>query len=205
MGLFLIFLSIGLLATTVLIFIGVANWDKAYVNSYTEQKVKSKFWRFWYNRKSGTLNCVAVGILVCCVFALIVSSAFALYVGIKRDIEYEKMEYQYTMLSEKLESDSDNYYLLFNDIKEYNNRVLEDRYWSNNIWVNWYHNCKIKDLPLIGEPSEKTPAVPQQFSHLGKNHTDSEALKVSLSQSGPTYSHKRLQVDIRSLSSTIAI
>lgn len=109
MGLFLIFLSIGLLATTVLIFIDVANWDKAYVvNSYTERKVKSKFWLFWYNRKSGTLQCASTIILVCCVFALIVSSAFALYVGIKRDIEYEKMEYQYTMLSEKLESDSDN-------------------------------------------------------------------------------------------------
>lgn len=178
MGLFLIFLSIGLLATTVLIFIVVANYDKAYVeNSYTERKVKSKFWLFWYNRKSGTLQCASIIILVCCVFALIVSSAFALYVGIKRDIEYEKMEYQYTMLSEELESDSDNYYLLFNDIKEYNNGVLEDRYWSNNMWVNWYHNGKIKDLPLIGEPSEKPSTVRRQFSRLGKNHTDIEALE----------------------------
>lgn len=170
MGLFLIFLSIGLLATTVLIFIGVANADKAYVNryNYTERKVKSKFWLFWYNRQSGILHCASIIILVLCVIALLICSALALSVGIKRNIEYVKMEYQYTMLSEKLESDSGNYYLLYNDIKEYNNRVLEDRYWSNNsrqLWVNWYHNGKIKDLPLIGEPSEKPPTVPQQFNY----------------------------------------
>ena len=70
MGLFLIFLSIGLLATTVLIFIGVANADKAYVNRYTERKVKSKFWLFWYNRQKGILEVASVIILVCCVFAL---------------------------------------------------------------------------------------------------------------------------------------
>ena len=40
---------------------------------------------------------------------------------------------------------------------------------------------------------------------MGKNHTDIEALKASLSQSGPTYSYERLQADIRSLSSTPAI
>ena len=179
MGLFLIFLSIGLLATTVLIFIGVANADKAYVNRYTERKVKSKFWLFWYNRQSGTLQCASIIILVICVFALLVSSVYASYVGIKRNIEYEKMEYQYTMLSDKLESDSGNYYLLYNDINKYNNTVLEDRYWSNNIWVNWYHNGKIKDLPLIGEPSEKTPTVPQQFSNFEKP---------------PTFSHDSLTI-----------
>lgn len=179
MGVFLIFLSIGLLATTVLIFIGVANYDKAYVNRYTERKVKSKFWLFWYNRQSGILQCASAIILGCCVFALFASSVVALSVGIKRDIEYEKMEYQYTMLIEKLESDSGNYYLLYNDIKEYNNTVLEDRYWSNNIWVNWYHNGKIKDLPLIGSPTDKPPTVPQQFSNFEKP---------------PTFSHDSLTI-----------
>ena len=37
---------------------------------------------------------------------------------------------------------------------------------------------------------------------MDKNHTDIEALKASLSQSGSTYSPERLQADIQSLSST---
>ena len=40
---------------------------------------------------------------------------------------------------------------------------------------------------------------------IDKPHANIEALKASLSQSGPTYSPERLQADIRSLSSTMTI
>ena len=40
---------------------------------------------------------------------------------------------------------------------------------------------------------------------IDKPHANLEALKASLSQSGPTYSPERLQADIRSLSSTMTI
>ena len=69
----------------------------------------------------------------------------------QKQLTYQQYELQYQVISAKLKDSEENYFLLASEINEYNNDILEDRYWADNLWVNWYHKGLIKDLPLIGE------------------------------------------------------
>lgn len=98
-------------------------------------------------------------ILFCAVLGITATGGLAMKTRIRRNLEYEQRLLQYEMITAKLEEDSDNYFLLYGDISDYNNAILEDRYWADNLWVNWYHNGLIKDLPLIGEQTKKTNSL----------------------------------------------
>lgn len=73
----------------------------------------------------------------------------------RQDINYQQAYQQYIVLTERIEKDNSEYHLFYEDITEYNNAILEDRHWADNKWVNWYHNGKIRYLPLIGEEKEE--------------------------------------------------
>lgn len=60
-----------------------------------------------------------------------------------------------------------------------------------------YGNVKQAQIDVLNELKEK--------KSMNKHYANIEALKASLSQSGPTYSSERLQADIRSLSSTTTL
>lgn len=161
MGVFLIFASVLVVAIVSTVFICLGTEQRAYTikyvqreNSYFTDRVaelKSRFWKFWYDINNG-ISTIITGILIAvCSIAVIVMSIFSIVVCARRNVAYEQMQYKYIILTERLEEDNNNYHLFYEDICNYNNAILEDRYWADNLWVNWYHNGKIKDLPLIGE------------------------------------------------------
>lgn len=85
------------------------------------------------------------------VIAMFFCGLIALVISCQREVTYQQYELAYRVISAKINTAEENYYLFVDEINEYNNAILEDRYWADNFWVNWYHNGKIKDLPLIGE------------------------------------------------------
>lgn len=149
---FIIFAVMLVITVILTILTKLGTLDRAYTYTMGVKSVKSKFWKFWYD-----INCnecvYVIGIVLIVVFSLICIGLSIGAIGTKalQDIKYEQMQYQYIVLTERLEEDNNNYHLFYEDICEYNNAILEDRYWADNLWVNWYHNGKIKDLPLIGE------------------------------------------------------
>lgn len=160
MGVFLIF-AIPLIALTIFfVLICVASSNKAEVrlldekSGYYEDKIKSKFWNYLYNNIQGEIGHFVVGVLMV-IFALVCIglSIGAIVVHTKQDIKYQETYQQYVILTARLEDDN-NYHLFYEDICAYNNAILEDRYWADNLWVNWYHNGKIQYLPLIGENAD---------------------------------------------------
>lgn len=157
---FLIFAVLLIMAILSIIFLSVASEDKAYIiesqyeNGYyrsSKYTLKSKFWLFWHNLSMSICPCIVGAIIGICAVAVVVTSIVAIVASARRNVKYEQMQYQYIVLTERLEEDNNNYHLFYEDICNYNNAILEDRYWADNLWVNWYHNGKIKDLPLIGE------------------------------------------------------
>lgn len=163
MGIFLIFAIALVIAILFTIFACVATEEKAYYVQYeqdatiiwqTNKKytLKSKFWKFWYDVNSCGIPCI-LSVVNIVIFALtcIGLSIDAIAINARRDIDYQETYQQYIVLTERLETDNNNYHLFYEDICTYNKAILEDRYWSDNLWVNWYHNGRIKDLPLIGE------------------------------------------------------
>lgn len=72
---------------------------------------------------------------------------------------YIKMEeYKYSLeakLDTYLESDKDidfkdiSWQELYEDIKDYNSMVKKHKYWSNNIFLNWFYSKRVGALDLI--------------------------------------------------------
>ncbi len=160
MGVFIIFAILLVTAILFTVFSLTATEEKAYTitqdNKYTRTyTVKSKFWLFWYNVQLCGIPCyISIGCIVVFSFVCIGLSIGAIYVNANQDVEYKKMQQQYVILTERLQKDNSEYHLFYEDITAYNNAVLEDRYWADNKWVNWYHNGKIQYLPLIGESED---------------------------------------------------
>lgn len=166
MGIFLIFAIALVIAILFTVFACVATEEKAYYVQYeqdatiiwqTNKKytLKSKFWKFWYDVNSCGIPCI-LSVVNIVIFALtcIGLSIGAIATRVNQNVHYQQMYQQYIVLTERLEQDKSEYHLFYEDIMEYNNAILEDRYWSDNLWVNWYQNGKIKDLPLIGENTD---------------------------------------------------
>ncbi len=135
MGVFLIF------AILVVVFIGIIIRGR-YLYAKSRGVDDPEYYYYWVG---------GVG-LACTVIAMLICALVALIVGCQRQVKYQQHLLTYQVMSARLEEvDSNNYYLFVDEINDYNNAILSDRYWSDNLWVNWYHNGKIKDLPLIGE------------------------------------------------------
>jgi hypothetical protein len=99
---------------------------------------------------NGTISGIIFGLAMVCLLLMISFGIVAIITAIRRDVVYDQMSLQYEQITKQLENDSNNYYLLYSDIKEYNNAILRDRKFGNNLWLNWYYNGKIQYLPLIG-------------------------------------------------------
>lgn len=138
MGVFLIF------AILAVVFIGIIIWGR-YLSVKWQSVGDPEYYCYWVGGIG--LGCAVIAMLTCALFAIIA--------GCQRQVEYQQYSLTYQVISARLEEvDSNNYYLFVDEINEYNNAILKDRYWADNMWVNWYHNGKIKDLPLIGEEKD---------------------------------------------------
>ena len=102
---------------------------------------------------------------------------------LKQEAEIERLKNANSELVDNLVFYKDKSYKLERNVDELKTEIKQE--------------VKQAQIDVLNELKEK--------KLMGKNHTDIEALKASLSQSGPTYSYERLQADIRSLSSTPAI
>lgn len=171
MGVFLIFAILTVVLFPLFICICVADSDKAYdyttvqvteigwngeeyIRDKTETKLKSKFWLWAYETQGDVIHFVFGALSI---IFLSVTIGLSIAVGciyVSKQLGYNKMQQQYIILTERLGKDNSNYHLFYEDITAYNNAILEDKYWADNLWVNWYHNGLIKDLPLIGEEAK---------------------------------------------------
>lgn len=162
MGVFLIFAILFVISLAICIISCLTTSEKARTVNYfydretftakKEITINSKFWNFFYEHD--LIKFIAGVVCVIAFVAIFFTSLISIIEYTRRDIVYQQKQIEYVMLTERLEKDNSEYYLLYSDIVEYNNAVLEDRYWANNKWVNWYHNGKIQYLPLIGEEKE---------------------------------------------------
>lgn len=147
MGVFLIFAIIAVICIIAIVFVGIMG--KVYNKSYEKNKDNRFAYHFYSN--DGSYYMIFGCALVACALAIIVCLGVIICTVCERQVKYQQYELQYQVISAKLKDNEGNYYLLASEINEYNNAILEDKYWADNLWVNWYHNGLIKDLPLIGE------------------------------------------------------
>lgn len=84
----------------------------------------------------------------------------------KRD--YEKFIHEKDVLEYRLESGVEiGNELLYNDIVEFNNKLTDYKYGRENIWVSWYFNPKIAEIPYIEYKNNNDNSdVPEKASEI---------------------------------------
>lgn len=86
---------------------------------------------------------------------LLVGLTIILTVQIPTQTDYENMMYEGEVLQIRLDNIDNNTVgneLLYQDIISFNQTIHRHIKWSNNLWVNWFWNQKIKDIPMIDIP-----------------------------------------------------
>lgn len=103
----------------------------------------------WNESISGFLcTILGTGVLLGCVICIMT-------VQIPAENDYQKMLYEKEVLEYRIENEDSNIVgneLLYNDIVEFNNELRNEKYYANNLWVNWFHNAKIADIDYIEIP-----------------------------------------------------
>lgn len=86
----------------------------------------------------------SIGLLVCLSIIAIVQ--------IPRQIDYENILYEREMLEYRLENQDKNIVgneLLYREITEFNNDLRCYTRYSDNLWINWFHNQLIAEIDYI--------------------------------------------------------
>jgi hypothetical protein len=103
----------------------------------------------WHESIVGMLSVVlATGILLGCTIVIMT-------VQIPAENDYQKMLYEKEVLEYRIENEENNIVgneLLYNDIVEFNNALRDEKYYADNLWVNWFHNAKIAEIDYIEIP-----------------------------------------------------
>ena len=94
---------------------------------------------------SVVFGAIGVAGLLPCLFAI-------LNAQIPANINYEKMLYEREMLVYRLENKEENLIgneHIYTQVIEFNNELRNTKYYSNNIWTNWFYNQKIATIDYI--------------------------------------------------------
>jgi len=103
----------------------------------------------WYKGamySSGFIMVVLGGLL------LLIALTFILETQIPSQINYEKTLHRKEVLEyrlENIENDTVGNEYLYGDIVEFNNEVRAVKYWSKNLFTNWFYNKKIASIDYI--------------------------------------------------------
>lgn len=91
--------------------------------------------------------------LIISAIGIIVSHAYADYVVEKNKIEYEGLCKRYEIINSEYKDASKSDVIA--DITEWNMKVYNTKYWTENPWTNWFNPKKISDnLEYISLESE---------------------------------------------------
>ena len=77
---------------------------------------------------------------------------FALSVQVYKDMDYDEMVYEKSVLELRLENKDENLVgneFLYNDIIDFNNKLKYEKKYANNFWIGIFHNDKIATIEYI--------------------------------------------------------
>jgi hypothetical protein len=103
----------------------------------------------------------ATGVAAICIvlggFLLLICLVMIPVAQIPKEADYQATLNEKEVLEYRLENQEDNVLensILYNDIVEFNNKVIMHKVNSNNLWINWFYNKKLGQIDTI-EVKEK--------------------------------------------------
>lgn len=126
---------------------------KEYTEGYTwygEPKTVTKY-RIWDERMILDPNCMWFGIIPG--FVLVICLICIMCAQVKPEMEYNSVVMERDLLVYRLENDDDLVLTerteLYEDVKYFNDKLLNNKTWYDNPWWNWFYNQKIHEIEYI--------------------------------------------------------
>lgn len=95
----------------------------------------------WYDYLMITVIVITTFAVIIWSILMIVSHSGTEKQIIANDMKYESLMYSKSLIDSDYEDLSKT--TLIKDITDWNSAVISDRYWSENIWTNWFYNKEV--------------------------------------------------------------
>lgn len=110
-----------------------------------------KFWEKDISILFGTLGILGILATVICIPACIIEQSNSMTQKYR-----DQWSAKYTGLEQRIENWENGDHTdatLWSDVQKYNNKLIDAKYWNDNIWVNWFNERACQEFDTIDIPS----------------------------------------------------
>lgn len=129
----------------------------AIIIAYIIRAIGLKKDRLYFDNHFG----IALFAQLLCVYGVLTSAVCAFMIPIEQcqyNNSYKKWDTRRAALEERMDlweqGNADN--TLFSDITDFNVELVDEQYWSSNLWTNWFNNSACQHFDKIEIPKNMT-------------------------------------------------